>query len=370
MNELNNRYDDLAGREKVAKALLDLEASVDDASIKKIKSYAIKAGISAAITLISWFLLYLEPGPVFEILLQYALVVSIVFVFLFGGLTLVTWRRSKEAYDTDIFFTWAIRTFLIGIFFGVLGFCTASAKLSLLSFFLLFLIGPGLGITAGIISLHNKKLLGRILITIVILILSVPFIIGSRFFLVWSLPYIYTPPALAAENMAVYSEGIEFIRDHDECKKLKLDWRGCVGVPLKGESVMLSSYETERLYSKLRGIRCFRLERDSDMVLFYKEANSILPFCSPDVIDFLPERSGVLYSLNGENPNEIDSEVLNKHKPFVRIEGNWYMSRNLMLGGLRIDMPVTNPESMIDHSLRIDGLDFNRHLKTNVTATK
>jgi hypothetical protein len=73
----------------------------------------------------------------------------------------------------------------------------------------------------------------------------------------------------------------------------------------------------------------------------------------------LPAAPGVAYSLHGENPNEIDSEVLNAAKPFNRIAYNWYMSRKLILAGSRSERQISIPKALIDHSLRMDGIDPN-----------
>jgi hypothetical protein len=117
--------------------------------------------------------------------------------------------------------------------------------------------------------------------------------------------------------------------------------------------------EMEDLCHQLFRVRCVLFQRDNDFLLFYKMASS------PELLDpgfryvFVPTSAGVLYSLKGENPNEIDSEVLNDGKPFLKIVGNWYMSRHLILIGPRSDKPVSIPSSLIDHSLRVDRLDPN-----------
>ncbi len=94
-------------------------------------------------------------------------------------------------------------------------------------------------------------------------------------------------------------------------------------------------------------INCNAALRENDMVLFFK-----------NIIPILPKSFGTLYSLRGRNPNEIDNSVLNENKPFVRIHGNWYMSKNLVRE-VRFIVPVSVPKkSLIDHSLKTKGINF------------
>ena len=98
---------------------------------------------------------------------------------------------------------------------------------------------------------------------------------------------------------------------------------------------------------------CVKVEKNSDIVLFYK-VNSIF-----QENPFLFYGHGVAYSLNGEDPNKIESGTLKRHKPFIKISNNWYVSRRLLLGGPRADMLTSIPKALIDHSLKIDGIDPN-----------
>jgi len=193
------------------------------------------------------------------------------------------------------------------------------------------------------------------------LILTLPMILVGKSVLRQYGAYIYTPPAITFENIPVYRECIKFAKNHNEDKTLVLG----VGdrVVVDGVYYMLSkgnSFERNRakkafseqdilvmesLCHRLSHVKCVQFQRDDDMLVFYKAANV-----------FPATGAGVVYSLSGENPNEIDSEVLNANKPFVKIGGDWYMSKHLMLAGPRGDIHVSIPESWIDHSLNTEGI--------------
>ena len=184
---------------------------------------------------------------------------------------------------------------------------------------------------------------------------------GCRNILVWSLPHIYTPPALTSGNLTVYNECIGFARKHNEYKNLRL-WRGVISnghdtIVTKKSFSKNDIIKIDMLYNRLCGVRCVKFQRDNDMLLFYKLANSSF-LLDPSWPYFLPVAAGALYSLSGENPNEIDSELLNAGKPFIRIDGDWYMSKRLMLTGPRMDIQTSIPKSLFDHSLRTKGLNL------------
>jgi hypothetical protein len=202
-------------------------------------------------------------------------------------------------------------------------------------------------------------------------VLSVLLLVVGRLFIISLLPYIYTPPALTPKNLAVYNECIQFAKDHNEYKDLKMLRRGWIWIAdnevlyrvdypyLKG---VFSDQEIPRiinLHRKLKGVKCEKFERHNDIFVFYKAATSNLLVYPEDILWLLPVGSGVIYSLNGDDPNEVESQFLNVARPYIRMTGNWYMSRHLMLAGSRSDMPASIPKSLIDHSLQIDGIDPN-----------
>ena len=235
--------------------------------------------------------------------------------------------------------------------------------------FFSLVLAPVLGIIATIVLFRTMKPLGHVFSVFLILFLSVVSLVHGRYFVVCLLPYIYTPPALTSENLRVYRACIAFTRKHNEHESLTLLRRGWLSVSPNGYGHYHVSHtglrelfsEDERteiigLVRQLRAVRCHTLRRHKDMVLFYKARNSFLPAYPEEFLSLFPRGPGVLYSLNGENPNQIDSEVFNAGKPFVKIAGNWYLSRRLMLVGLRPDTQVSIPKSLIDHSLRIGDL--------------
>jgi hypothetical protein len=244
----------------------------------------------------------------------------------------------------------------------------------ILSFAFIFfslVLAPLLGIVACIISLKIKTTsdLGCVFSILLVPVLSVLLLVAGRLFIINLLPYIYTPPALTSKNLAIYNECIKFAEDHSEYKDLKMLRRGWVWINgvlhgadypyLKG---VLSDQEIHRLINlirKLKGVKCEKFERHNDMFVFYKAATSNLLAYPEDILWLLPPGPGVVYSLNGDDPNEIESQFLNVAKPYIRITDNWYISRHLMLAGSRSDMPASVPKSLFDHSLGIDGIDPN-----------
>ena len=178
------------------------------------------------------------------------------------------------------------------------------------------------------------------------------------------LPYLYSPPAITSSNLRAYMPGVIFLQNHDLYKNFKLSLRDWISLgddfnPLffKDPHSFFSEEEFDeirRIREQLYRVKCLRFLRDDNVILFYKNGNRILPV-----------GPGVLYSLDGKNPNEIDSEVLNTAKPFTKITGNWYMSRKLMLRGPRQDTPTSIPKALFDRSLYIDRIDPNELHKFN-----
>jgi len=256
----------------------------------------------------------------------------------------------------------AISSFIFGcILFNLNEHLHLRQPLIFLAFvFFSFVSAPLLGIVACISLLKAKTTsgLGCVFSILLIPVLSVIFLIAGRLFIVGFLPYVYTPPAITSNDLAVYKECIQFVKNHDKYKNMRIGW-GLLFDSHKRIEAQDETIEIKALCNRLYGIRCVKLQRDNNMVLFYKMAKSVLPGFPPGFLSVMPERPGVLYSLKGKKPNEIDSEVLNAAKPFTRIYGNWYMSRHLMLAGPRSDIPDSIPESLIDCSLQIDGIDPN-----------
>lgn len=262
---------------------------------------------------------------------------------------------------------------LFTILFVFLMFIVSWRRLIEFSLLYLLVLAPLLGLIASIISFQDEGLIGQILTGLIFIMIIPPMIFG-RFFLIRSLPCIYTPPALTFKKLAVYKECIRFVKNHDEHKNLTLLRKGYVS--LDGNSFFSETWPRERQMLKeafsedemirikelgraLDRIMCPKFQRCGSIVIFYKSANSLVTLVGPELYNFLPQGCGLLYSLNGENPNEIDNEVFNAAKPFIHITGAWYMSRCLMLGGWGSKKSFCTPKSLIDHSLHLDGIDPN-----------
>jgi len=327
---------------------------------RKAKCLAIAAIVIATLGVLSYIFSF-KVWFSLKILLQYASILFCISAVVLGIKSSVILFASKEPGLSMRFYSAAIKVFLLGFLLFALAICSLFRPLFYASFFLVFLVGPALGIIGIIVSFHGKTILGRFFAIVLLFVLIMPLMMGCRNILVWSLPYVYTPPAITSENLTVYNECIGFVRKYDEYKNLRL-WRGMLSnghetIVTKKSFSKNDIIEIDMLYSRLYGVRCVKLQRDNDMLLFYKLANSS-SLLDPSWPYFLPVGAGALYSLSGKNPNEIDSEFLNAGKPFIRIEGDWYMSRSLMLTGPRMDIQTSIPNSLFDRSLRAKGLNL------------
>jgi hypothetical protein len=255
------------------------------------------------------------------------------------------------------------------------------------------LLAAAMAITIKIISLRSKIAPRGFDAIASIVFFSVLLALLATVFLQLALPIVYTPPAITPENLSVFDKCIEFVQNHDRYRNLTLSrWRW-VSISRDEFYLLRSSSpgdkteeffseseitEMEILAKQLHSISCQEFRRDNDIVLFYKtltpippvpktsdEQLSYLPHAAYAVLRILPSGPGVAYSLNGKNPNEIESEVLNAAKPFIHISGNWYLSRRLMLRGLKSEIPYSIPRSLFDHSLYIENLNLKNDLITN-----
>jgi hypothetical protein len=229
--------------------------------------------------------------------------------------------------------------------------------------FTLFLtVAVVFAIIVHVISFRSKEWVNRLWSIAAIFLLSALLLVLVPMTLNAVLPHIYTPQALTFKNIGVYKRCIAFVRNHDKYKNLTwrhgILWDGHEWVDTKKVFSMVEVIDIKEFSQELSELGCVKFQRDNDMLLFYKMANSIW-FIDPGFSNaFSPVSPGVLYSLNGGNPNEIDSEVLNPCKPFVKISGDWYMSKHLMLTGPRLDIQTSTPKSLFDHSIQIEDIDF------------
>jgi len=254
------------------------------------------------------------------------------------------------------------------------------------TYLLFFLLAITMAIAIKISSLRSKIVPLRFGAIASIVFLSILLAILATIYLQLALPFVYTPPALTPENLYVFDKCIEFVQNHNRYKNLTLSrWRW---LSISGDRFYLlrssspwdkteeffsesEITEMEILAKQLHNISFQRFRRDNDIVLFYRtltpippipktpdEQLSYLPNAAYAILSILPSGPGVAYSLHGKNPNEIDSDVLNAAKPFIHISGNWYLSRRLMLRGLKSGTPYSIPKSLIDCSLRTEDLNL------------
>ena len=167
------------------------------------------------------------------------------------------------------------------------------------------------------------------------------------------LGHVYTPPALSKEKLVVYTRFVTLVEAHPEYRRVYLDMWHYLRVEIhdsvKEQAVSsgggVVDDELIRISRGLKKVNCAVAEMKGSYVLFMSRLNYILP-TSP----------GVLYSLDGRNPNEVDDEFIKSKKPFTLIKDRWYMSRSLVLfpsRGLYTKRPL--PKSLIDRSLRDPG---------------
>lgn len=196
--------------------------------------------------------------------------------------------------------------------------------------------------------LHSPAGVGLLLLGLVFFHL-----IGHHLVRGW-LGHIYTPPALSPEKAALYSRFVKLIQAHPQYKRVHLDmYRGRWlekddSVVEQGDSSnAVIDDEMIRISRGFKQVGCLRADKYSSYVAFMPKPNYILP-TSP----------GVLYSLDGRNPNDVDDKYLNSKRPFMQIKGCWYTSRGLAVSPL----PMTAGDwslpkwSLIDRSLQDPGL--------------
>ena len=187
---------------------------------------------------------------------------------------------------------------------------------------------------------------------IILLVFILLFTIPS--FLSKSLPYIYTPPALTETNLPLYKELIRFANDNSKYDDIILYYNGGwyspgqkIGANNK-EQYKKITHDALHLRKNLRSVICDKMQRDNNILLFFKNANHILP-----------SGPGVAYSLSGDNPNNLQNDILEDSKPFTNISGRWYISRHLALSGSRVNILVETPKSIFDKSLSLNSINTN-----------
>lgn len=163
--------------------------------------------------------------------------------------------------------------------------------------------------------------------------------------------HIYMPPALTQEKAIVFNRFIALIEAYPAYKRVHLDMFGGRWMrqyDLVKERDLISEMKDKLLNISrdFKRVGCLRAERYDTYIVFFSKPNYVFP-TSP----------GVLYSLDGRNPNDINDGYLDKWKPFKLIKDQWYTSRLLAVVPFgRIDRPWPLPKSsLIDHSLKDPG---------------
>jgi len=213
-------------------------------------------------------------------------------------------------------------------------------------------------------SMVTASLLRKICSTIIIAFMIAVFLFFAPFMLRSISSFLYTAPAITPERFKIFTSCVEFLKKHDEYGNFTLYREQ----GLNFASVNTDTYwaldesrfdrkkpppftsdhitEMKFLLQQLSAVDCAKIQRSDNVILFYTATNGLIV------------RPGVLYSIQGNNPNQINNSPVNENKPFIKIYENWYLSKHLILKQNRwaINPPV--PESLIDHSLKIDNLDL------------
>lgn len=159
---------------------------------------------------------------------------------------------------------------------------------------------------------------------------------------------LYSPPAITNHGLVAMKEWIAYLQDSSKynefCYHLMFD---PVIESIK-EPRAREGEQLRRLTDSLYGENFLQVCRTGDTVMFYR-----------DVITILPPGPGVLYSIGGRNPNNINNEQITKNGPYEKIFGNWYCSNNLTLGAFRARTQIRLPKGLIDRSLSLKGIDPN-----------
>jgi len=168
-----------------------------------------------------------------------------------------------------------------------------------------------------------------------------------------ALGYLYTPPALNPEKIVVYTRFVKLAQAHPEYEKVHLDMFRGRRVKLYDSStekegpsrgIIVDDDELINISRDLKRVGCLRAEKYDWYIVFMSRPNYILP-----------TNPGVLYSLDGKNPNDVDDDrYLNSKKPFFQIKDSWFTSRALAVNPL----PMSKGErrlptwSLFDYSLQ------------------
>jgi len=236
-----------------------------------------------------------------------------------------------------------------------------------------YVVVPSLAMVISLRQACDKSVSNRFTHIILFSFIFLFFIFNLRTYLVMASPYFYMPPALNNNNVKVFKECIEYIKNHEEFKNLVFNARGRTSdnnLP-SDPNIRESLYKKLRRISiepknasianQIRNIMCSQFERYDDIVIFYKGNNPFIPMTAQEIWHVWPSGHGVAYSLNGRNPNQSNDPVLEKYKPFIKIRRNWYLSRDLLMIGNGRTYSSISPinKTLIDRSLLLKAIDLN-----------
>jgi hypothetical protein len=282
----------------------------------------------------------------------HAVVFPIVFIALFLNMKWTGTSYNRKLYQLAML----LPSFLVVLVFAITIFIKYSVVGRFAIAVLLFLTPCLVMFSLGCNVFYGKYTpIGKV-ITFYLLILLFAIVPTSLSF---GMPLLYTPPVLTHKSMPVYEQYVNFVSALEEFDDVELRNGNLSSYknrailsgpysPIRNKEITVSSRAElkkirafiDRMYGQLPSVHCKKVIRANDMILFYKYGNSLIPV-----------GNGVLYSISGKNPNQIDNEILNKSKPFIQINDKWYFSRKLTFRGPRQDILATTPKSLIDLSL-------------------
>jgi hypothetical protein len=163
----------------------------------------------------------------------------------------------------------------------------------------------------------------------------------------------YTPPALTREMVSTYTKFIELAEAHPEFETIFLNNRGVFDCKRAepAESAQVRNFSAGEVH------RLVHLPRDLQWAgcVYAEKRNSYIVFI-PDTTYILPRRAGVLYSSDGQNPNRLRDEFVEKRKPFMLIKDRWYASKRLIVSRTRNPVCLVPIASLIDRSAQDPGI--------------
>lgn len=150
--------------------------------------------------------------------------------------------------------------------------------LSSISVLCLTLIAPSLAILsyATIFGLNNSKRRRSISL---ICILSIPLLIWIVSVIKFTLPYLYTPPAISTENYKLYRRCVAFVKSQSEYKDIRISCRGDYikdgayfpaidpnGADIKNDFSEDEISEMLLLSKQMKKFGCLRFQRNMDII--------------------------------------------------------------------------------------------------------